>query len=275
MLCVTAIPAKIIAFPALCHTRNIKYGCLIAYWKGLVLVSCEVEGLFCDVSAMVAELRGACKRIRKLGVMRKTVATRRLKKLRHLYALEKLATWTRSITDGQWIYGPLPPTPEQTTASMWAEVYAFKKVIFISGKKRSKQRVESFVNELEQGTASLTDEEFATLEPMIRKRRGLAAAHVIVAPIGTAQPCNPRSSPEISFDVRVYMEENNEGSMDPERGQLESPYAGTSFETPGQQCLPNWEMGRTCRRLLARWREFGFGGKQFFPHRTRYRDANR
>ena len=33
--------------------------------------------------------------------------------------------------------------------------------------------------------------------------------------------------------------------MDPERGQLESPYAGTGFETPGQQCLPNWEMGRT------------------------------
>ena len=33
--------------------------------------------------------------------------------------------------------------------------------------------------------------------------------------------------------------------MDPERGQLESPSAGTGFETPGQQCLPNWEMGRT------------------------------
>ena len=30
--------------------------------------------------------------------------------------------------------------------------------------------------------------------------------------------------------------------MDPERGQLESPSAGTYFETPGQQCLPNWEM---------------------------------
>ena len=180
MLCVTVIPAKIIAFPAFCHTRNIKYGCLITYWKGLVFVSCEVEGLLCDISAMIAESREACKHIRKLGVLRKTVATRRLKKLRHLYALEKLATWRRSIIDGQWIYGPLPPTPEQTTASMWAEVYTLKKVILISGKKRSKQRVESFINKLEQGTASLTDEEFATLKRMIRKRRGLAAAHVIV-----------------------------------------------------------------------------------------------
>ena len=33
--------------------------------------------------------------------------------------------------------------------------------------------------------------------------------------------------------------------MDPERGQLESQPAGIDFETPGQQCLPDWEMGRT------------------------------
>ena len=33
--------------------------------------------------------------------------------------------------------------------------------------------------------------------------------------------------------------------MDPERGQLEPPSAGTCFETSGQQCLPNWEMRRT------------------------------
>ena len=112
----------------------------------------------------------------------------------------------------------------------------------MSGKERSKQRVVSFISELEQGTASLTDKEFTRLERMIRERRGRAAAHVVVAPIDTAQPCNPRSSSEISFDVRVHMEGNNEGRMDPERGQLESPSAGTGFETPGQQCLPNWEM---------------------------------
>ena len=112
-------------------------------------------------------------------------------------------------------------------------------------KERPKQRVESFFYELEQGTASLTDKEFARFERMIRERRSRAAAHVVVAPIVTAQSCNPRSSSEISFDVRVYMEGNNEGRMGPERGQLESPSAGTGFERPGQQCLPNWEMRRT------------------------------
>ena len=33
--------------------------------------------------------------------------------------------------------------------------------------------------------------------------------------------------------------------MYPERDQLEPPSAGTGFKTPRQQCLPNWEMGRT------------------------------
>ena len=36
--------------------------------------------------------------------------------------------------------------------------------------------------------------------------------------------------------------------MDPERGDLEPPSAGTGLETPGQQCTPNegtWEKGRT------------------------------
>ena len=35
--------------------------------------------------------------------------------------------------------------------------------------------------------------------------------------------------------------------MDPERGKLKPPSAGTGLETPGQQCLPNegtWEKGQ-------------------------------
>ena len=47
----------------------------------------------------------------------------------------KLATWRRSngfdrceARDGQWIRSALPPSPEETTASMWAEVNAIKKV---------------------------------------------------------------------------------------------------------------------------------------------------
>ena len=123
----------------------------------------------------------------------------------------------------------------------------------MSKKDKSKQKVESFLDELAQGTASLTDKEFARLERMIVERRGRAAAHVVVASIGTAQPSNPRSrSSEVSCDVHVCTEENTNGRMDSESGelepslagtgQLESPSAGTGFEAPGQQCLSNWEM---------------------------------
>ena len=33
--------------------------------------------------------------------------------------------------------------------------------------------------------------------------------------------------------------------MNPEPDELESPSASTDFKTPGQQCHPNWETGRT------------------------------
>ena len=150
-----------------------------------------------DVSAMIAKSREVCKRLRKLGMSRKTVTTHRLKELRHLRAGEKLATWRRSygfdrcdVRDGQWVHSPLPPTLEQTTASMWADLNALKEAISMLGKDRSKERVESFLNELKGGTANFTDEEFARLK-RIMESRGSDAAHVVVAPIGTAQPCNP------------------------------------------------------------------------------------
>ena len=102
----------------------------------------------------------------------------------------------------------------------------------------------TFINELDQGTAGITDEEFVMLKRIMVERRGHDAAHVTVAPADTV---------------------NDEGRMDPERGQLEQssagtsrleqssagtsqlkqPSSGTGFETPGQQCLPNREIGRT------------------------------
>ena len=89
------------------------------------------------------------------------------------------------------------------------------------------------------------DEEF-TMTKRFVERRSRDAAHVTVAPIDTAQYCSPRSLiSEISSDVRVFMEKNEEGRMDKESDQLEPPSAGTCFETPGQQCLPSWETGRT------------------------------
>ena len=138
------------------------------------------------------------------------------------------------------------PTLEETTASMWVDVNALKKEISISEKDGSKQRVESFFNKLEQGTASFTNQKLARLERIIMEKRGRAAAHVVVAPIDTAQPSNPQlRCSEISFDVHVYMEENIDGKMEPELGQLELSPADTGFEAPGQQCLSNWEMERT------------------------------
>ena len=44
----------------------------------------------------------------------------------------------------------------------------------------------------------------------------------------------------------VCVEENTEGKMDPERGELESSSsAGKGLKVPGQQFLSNWEMEQT------------------------------
>ena len=82
----------------------------------------------------------------------------------------------------------------------------------MSGEERSRRRVESFINELEQGKASPTDEEFTRLKHIIVERRGRAAAHVVVAPSDSTQPYSRRScSSKTSFDVRVCMERNVDG----------------------------------------------------------------
>ena len=100
--------------------------------------------------------------------------------------------------------------PEESAASMWANVNALKKEISLAEKERSEQRIKNFLNEIE----GCTDEEHARFERIIVERRGRAAAHAIVAPIGTAlaQPSNSRSRClGISFDVSVCMEESTEG----------------------------------------------------------------
>ena len=83
--------------------------------------SCVVKMMYTEdeMSAMVAESRESCKRLRKLGVIMKIVAAHRLKELRHLHAVDKLATWRRTygfdrLADGDdhWVHDPLSPTPE-------------------------------------------------------------------------------------------------------------------------------------------------------------------
>ena len=93
-----------------------------------------------------------------------------------------------------------------------------------------RQKVRNLINEIEQGKVS--DEEFAILKRLVEKR-GREAAQVTVTSVGAVQYCSPRpQTPEPSPDVCVTLE-NNEGRMDPERDELESPSAGTGFETPG------------------------------------------
>ena len=103
-----------------------------------------------------------------------------------------------------------------------------------------RQKVSNLINAIEQGKVS--DEEFAI------PKRLVEAVQMTVTPVDTIQYCSPSpQTPEPSPDVCVNLE-NNEGRMDPERGELEPPSAGTGLETPGQQCPPNegtWEKGRT------------------------------
>ena len=95
----------------------------------------------------------------------------------------------------------------------------------------------------------LANFEFARIEKYVEKRkREEAHAQGIVTPVNTVQYSSPYPlDPEPSSSVYVKLE-NTEGTMDPERGELESPSAGTGLKTPGQQCPPNegiWEQGRT------------------------------
>ena len=106
------------------------------------------------------------------------------------------------------------------------------------------QKTIEFVDGLK---GKLPDEELAVIKWYVEKR-SREAAQVTVMPVDTVQYYSPSpQTPELSSDVCVNLE-NNEGRMDPERGELKSPSAGTGLETPGQQCPPNegtWEKGRT------------------------------
>ena len=204
------------------------------------------------IDSMVHESSEECKRLRKLGRVMKTVAAHPLKELKHLQAREKLATLRRTygfdrIADdnNQWAYCPLPPTPEQFTASLWAELNALKCAVSMSGQDGSWQRARIFIDELKRESVSLSDEEFAMVQRFVESR-GCDAAQATVAPVDTAQYCSPRSpSSEISSDVCVCMEKKEGGRMDPEPGEPEPPSAGTDFETLGQQCHRTWKTRRT------------------------------
>ena len=110
---------------------------------------------------------------------------------------------------------------------------------------RPRQKMIHFVDGLKE---KLPDEEPAVIKRYVEKRsREAPQAQVTVTP-DTVQHCSPCSPiPDMPSDVCVKLE-NNEGKIDPERGELKSSSAGTGLETPGQQCPLNegiWEAGRT------------------------------
>ena len=113
--------------------------------------TCVVEKQYSDeeISAVLAESRHVRKDLRKLGKVTETVAAYRLKELKHLQAVEKLATWRRAcgfdrLTEGDdsWIHSTRPPTPEEFTASLWSDLkvggcnfHACKRWVVAEGKE--------------------------------------------------------------------------------------------------------------------------------------------
>ena len=216
--------------------------------------TCVVEKQYSneEILAVLAESRQARKHLRKLGKVTETVAAYRPKELKHLQAVEKLATWRRACDfdrlaedDDSWIHGTHPPTPEEFTASLWCDLKELENAIYMPVRDGSWQRAKRFIHKPKQGIVSLSDEEFAMLKRFVDKR-DRNAAHMTVAPADATQYRSSRSpTPEISSDVHVCMEENEEGMVDPERDQLKPLSTSTDFETPGQQGHPSWETGRT------------------------------
>ena len=203
-----------------------------------------------EIFAVLVESEQDRKRRRVLAKLTETVAAYRLKEMKDLQALEKLATWRRMngfdrVVDGEdnWFHGPrsLPPTPEEFDANLWSEVNELKNIISMPAKTRPWQKTMEFVDGLKW---KLPDEELAVIKRYVEKR-GREAAQVTVTRVDTVQYCSPSpQTPEPSSDICVILE-SNESKMDPELKELKSPSAGADFETPGQQCHPIWETGRT------------------------------
>ena len=209
-----------------------------------------------EVFTVLVESDQDIKRRRVLAKVTETVEAHRLQQMKDLLTLEKLATWRRKngfdrAADGEdsWFHGPrsLPPTPEEYAADLWSDLQELKHAISMP-----KQKVSNLINAIEQGKVS--DEEFAILKRLVGKR-GREAAQVTVTPVDTVQYCSPSpQTSEPSPDVCIYLE-NNEGRMDPERGELEPPSAGTGLETPELQCSPNegtWKKARTINKVSTK-----------------------
>ena len=118
---------------------------------------------------------------------------------------------------------------------------------------RTQSRIESLVPQttidyVDGLKGKLPDEELAVIKRYVEKRSREATQAQVTDTPDTVQHCCPYPpNPDTLSDVRFKFK-SIESKMDPERGELESPSAGTGLETPGQQCPSNegiWGTGRT------------------------------
>ena len=130
-----------------------------------------------EMFAVLVESEQDGKRRPILKKVTETVAAYRLKQMKDLQALEKLATWRRMngfdrVVDGEdnWFHGRrlLPPTPQQETESSWSEVNTLKDAISMT-----RQKVSNLINAIEQD--KVRNEEFTILKRLVEKRDREAA----------------------------------------------------------------------------------------------------
>ena len=204
-----------------------------------------------QLTRMLAETEQEYKYWRKLAAVRDAVNAHRLEQMRDLLAREQLTTWRSKNGldhDYRWMYGSRPLSPQEFTASLWAEVNELKAAISMpvrSGPSWQEYK-RNIIQKIERDEVS--DKDFAVIKRLV-ETRVRDAAQVTVSQVSAVQHCSPiPQTPEPPSDVCFNLE-NNEGEMDP--GLKEEPKSssgGTGLETPGQQCPPNegvWEQRRT------------------------------
>ena len=156
--------------------------------------------------------------------------------------------------------------PREFTASLWEEVNTLKKLSRCLVELGRGRRQRNFMTDSNTGQRASRMQK----SPCSNGSWGGNAAHATVASIDKAQ------LPPLPTCFCVDVEEKyEEGRMNPEPTELESPSAVTSLETPGHQCPPNGETGRTSADIYLL---LGMGsnqgetllhpqGRHFFIHR--------
>ena len=85
-----------------------------------------------ELTRMLAQTEKEYKYWRKLARVRDAVSAHRLEQMRDLLARQQLKTWRSKNgldRDDSWMYGARPLSPQDFTASLWAEVNELKAAI--------------------------------------------------------------------------------------------------------------------------------------------------